>query len=86
MIRYERTVAEIIESTAYGKLYRIKAIHGARIIAHRVRKSKGKLYSIADERVTLEQTETCTLPIQIDDFVFKDTKNEWCLWHVEKRV
>lgn len=80
----ERTIAEVIESTAYGNLYVVKRLCGRRILCHRVRR-RGEALFETDERITIERRPESKLEPAPGDFAFLDHYSKtWSLWKVKR--
>lgn len=85
---YNRTIEELIESTRYGKLYRITRKHGKHFICCRVRRKGDGLYLMPGERITIERTPESALDVAEGDFAFCDTgkRATWSLWKPSKPI
>lgn len=81
----ERTMAEVLESTSYGTLYRIMLISGRKLIGARCRRKNGKLYVNTSDRTTIERSPTSTLVPKVGDFAFRSTDNVWSLWAIREK-
>lgn len=83
---YNRTVSELVESTRYGKLYRIERRHGNSFVCARVRRRGEGLFVFPGERVTIEQTPGSELEVGVGDFAFQDAGKTWALWKPTKPI
>lgn len=81
---HQRTMAEVAESTAYGKLYRcIKVMsNGNRLLLVRYRRDgkRGELYPDKTEKLVIERPGQIKRECKLGDLWFCDNRNEWSLW------
>ena len=80
----ERTMADVLESTSYGMLYRIISVYGGKMIGARCRRVKGKLYVHTSDKITIEKTPESHLVPRVGDFAFCSTDKVWSLWALRR--